>query len=87
MSYSGLALRIAPLQPAKVHSTHHFDSNRLSRHAAVFAFFLQCALPFAVAVFPQKGAIAAAKLEPQFQGKVDATTGKQIETFYYNKGI
>ena len=52
----------------------------------VIAVFLQLALPFAVAVFPQRGAIAAASLEPQFHGRKD-TRGQPVETYYYNKGI
>ena len=55
--------------------------------AGVFAVFLQGALPLAIALFPQKGSIAASALEPQFQNKVDSKTGKAIETYTYNKGV
>jgi hypothetical protein len=46
----------------------------------VIGAFLQCALPFAVALFPQRGSIASGKLEPQFGGR-------GIDTYYFNKGV
>ena len=59
---------------------------RLAVELSVVAVFLQCALPFAVALFPQVGALPAASLEPQFHGRRDAA-GRVIETYYYNKGL
>lgn len=53
---------------------------RLGVELGIFACFLQGALPFAVALFPQKGSIAASALEPEFQGK-------GVDVFYYNKGL
>jgi hypothetical protein len=41
---------------------------------------LQFSLPFAVALFPQKGSIAAASLEPTF-------ANRGIATYYFNKGV
>lgn len=52
----------------------------------IIGVFLQLALPFAVAVFPQRGSIAASVLEPQFHHLKDAS-GKSIDTFYFNKGV
>ena len=60
---------------------------KLGVELAVFACFLQGALPFAVALFPQTGRIAAADLEPQFRGRVSAKTGKPVEFYTYNKGV
>jgi hypothetical protein len=60
---------------------------KLGVELAVFACFLQGALPFAVALFPQTGRIAAADLEPQFQGRVSAKTGRPVEYYTYNKGV
>jgi len=53
---------------------------KLGVELSIFALFLQCALPFAVALFPQRGSISAKDLEPQFQNR-------GIETYYYNKGV
>jgi hypothetical protein len=39
-----------------------------------------------IAVFPQRGAIAAEVLEPQFRGR-KAPDGSVITTYYYNKGL
>lgn len=47
---------------------------------AVIAAFLQGALPFAVALFPQTGSIAADKLEPEFRNRGTAT-------YTFNKGL
>jgi sideroflexin-5 len=52
---------------------------RFGVELAVVAFFLQAALPFALALFPQRGAIAAGALEPEFRAKKTAT-GAEIET-------
>ena len=60
---------------------------KLGVELAVFACFLQGALPFAVALFPQTGRIAAADLEPQFRGRVSAKTGRPVEYYTYNKGV
>ncbi len=59
---------------------------KLAVELSVFALFLQCALPFAVALFPQKGSISANSLEPQFRGRLDST-GQPIDRYYFNKGI
>jgi sideroflexin-5 len=53
----------------------------------VIGAFLQCALPLAVALFPQRGSIAADDLEPQFRGRKDAATGAEVTTYFYNKGL
>lgn len=53
---------------------------------SVIAACLQCALPFAIAVFPQTGSVQAAALEEGLQRKVDRN-GNPITTYYYNKGI
>ena len=60
---------------------------RLGVELSVFAVFLQCALPFAVALFPQTGTIAAADLEPQFRGRVDPATGRPVLSYTFNKGV
>jgi tricarboxylate carrier len=60
---------------------------KLAVELAVFACFLQGALPFAVALFPQTGRIAAADLEPEFRGRVSAVTGRPVEFYTYNKGV
>jgi ribosomal protein S18 acetylase RimI-like enzyme len=70
------AVRASSLGPAMAKSL----PLRLSVELGIFACFLQGALPFAVALFPQKGSIAAADVEPQFQGK-------GVGTYYYNKGL
>ncbi|KAL3233519.1 Sideroflexin FSF1 [Nakaseomyces bracarensis] len=44
------------------------------------------ALPFALAVFPQRQAIQVSKLESELQDKKDKN-GKQIEKVYFNRGI
>lgn len=49
---------------------------------AVIAAFLQGALPFAVALFPQKGSISADKLEPEFRDRPGIPP-----TLYFNKGV
>lgn len=54
---------------------------------SVIAVFLQCALPFAVAMFPQQGTIAASALEPEFQAKVSPATGKRLDHYVFNKGL
>lgn len=59
---------------------------RMGVELSIIAVFLQLALPFAVAVFPQRGAIAAESLEPQFRGR-KAPDGSVITTYYYNKGL
>jgi hypothetical protein len=43
-------------------------------------------LPFAIAVFPQYGGIAAADVEEQFRNAKDAA-GNPIDNFKYNKGL
>jgi sideroflexin-5 len=59
---------------------------RVGIELSVIAVFLQCALPFAVALFPQKGSIPASALEPSFQNRKDKD-GNVISTYYYNKGV
>ena len=59
---------------------------RLGVELAVFAVFLQCALPPAVALFPQTGVIAAADVEPAFRAR-KTRDGRAVESFTYNKGI
>lgn len=59
---------------------------RFGVELALIAGFLQGALPLALAVFPQVGAIPAGALEPAFHGRVDAA-GRPVTTFYYNKGL
>lgn len=44
------------------------------------------ALPFALAIFPQKREIAVEKLEPEFQNLTDSK-GNKINTLYFNRGI
>lgn len=44
------------------------------------------ALPLAIALFPQQVQIAAADVEPKFQGKMDAA-GQPIQWYTYNKGL
>jgi hypothetical protein len=39
-----------------------------------------------VALFPQRGSIAASALEAEFQNKVDSK-GQKIDTYFYNKGV
>ena len=52
----------------------------------VISSCLQCALPFAIAVFPQTGSVPSSSLEDNFAHRVDRE-GKPITTFFYNKGI
>eukprot|EP00047_Mylnosiga_fluctuans_P022097 m.113533 g.113533 ORF g.113533 m.113533 type:complete len:328 (-) comp9137_c0_seq1:84-1067(-) len=59
---------------------------RLPVEAAVCALSFIFGLPFAISLFPQEGAIAAAKLEPQFRGLKDQA-GSPIDTLYFNKGL
>jgi len=54
---------------------------RLAVELGVFAAFLQGALPLAVALFPQKGAVRAGDLEERFHGR-----GKDY-VYTYNKGL
>lgn len=71
------AARAAPgLGPLLARST----GARTLFELAVIAAFLQGALPFAVALFPQTGSIAADKLEPEFRNR-----GTAMYTF--NKGL
>jgi len=53
---------------------------------SIIAVFLQCALPFAVALFPQTATVAASDLEPPFRGLVTAT-GEPVRAFTFNKGL
>lgn len=53
---------------------------------SIIAVFLQCALPFAVALFPQRGAISADDLEPEFRGR-KGPDGQPLTTYFYNKGV
>ena len=53
---------------------------RFAVELGVIAAFLQGALPLAVAVFPQRGEIAADALEPQFRGRGTAV-------YSFNKGL
>ena len=55
---------------------------RAAVELAVLAAFLQGALPMAIALFPQTGAIAAKDLEPRFAEKY----GRDA-VFTYNKGL
>ena len=50
------------------------------------AFSLQCMLPAALAVFPQKSEFDTAKLEPQFANLEDKR-GNHITKLYANKGL
>ena len=59
---------------------------RVAVELTIFAAFLQAALPFAVALFPQTGTIAARDLEQEFRGRRGAD-GNIIESYTYNKGI
>lgn len=59
---------------------------RTAVELTVIAAFLQLALPFAIAVFPQRGEIAATDLEPAFHGRKDAS-GAEIKSYFYNKGL
>ena len=78
------ALRAAPgLGPFMARSA----GARLGIELAVFAAFLQCALPPALALFPQTGTIRAAELEPSFQSRVHSVTGKPMDVYFYNKGL
>ena len=52
----------------------------------LIATCLYMGLPPAIALFPQIGAIDVSKLEPEFQGLLNAK-GKPISTLYYNKGL
>jgi hypothetical protein len=60
---------------------------KLTVELSILAVFLQGALPLAVALFPQKGTIAAASLEPEFQNRISPTTNLPITTYVYNKGL
>lgn len=44
------------------------------------------ALPLAIAVFPQEMKLAVSGLEPEFQGRTDAS-GKPVEFVFANKGL
>ena len=59
---------------------------RFGVELGIIAVFLQCALPFAVALFPQTGSINAQELEPEFRGRVDGK-GRPITVYTYHKGI
>lgn len=50
------------------------------------AFSLQCMLPAALAVFPQRSTFNVAKLEPQFSNLTDKH-GNRITQLYANKGL
>lgn len=50
----------------------------------VISVCLQLALPFAVALFPQTGAVAASALEQPFK---DAAKKGDFDTYYFNKGV
>lgn len=77
-------IRASPLGAVMARSR----GTRLAVELSVFAVFLQCALPFAVALFPQTGTIAASDVEPAVRNAAkDSVTGKPLEVFYYNKGI
>lgn len=73
----------ASLGPAMARST----AVRMGVELSLIGVTLQLGLPIAVALFPQRGSISASELEPEFRGRVDPATGKEIGTFYYNKGI
>ena len=78
-------VRVVPVVAQSVR--HNFGRVKLGVELAVFACFLQGALPFAVALFPQTGRIAAADLEPEFRGRVSAATKRPVEFYTYNKGV
>ena len=59
---------------------------RLPVHAAVVTAAFGFALPLAISVFPQTGAIEVSKLEPSLRALTDPD-GKKIETVFYNKGL
>ena len=58
----------------------------LAVELAIIGTCLQCALPFAIALFPQTGSVSAAALEDEFKSRVDRE-GRPVATFFYNKGI
>ena len=60
---------------------------KLAVELSILAVFLQGALPLAVALFPQKGTIAASDLEKEFQNRLSPTTNLPITTYVYNKGL
>jgi tricarboxylate carrier len=76
-------IRTTNLGPAMVKSL----PVKLTVELSILAVFLQGALPLAVALFPQKGTIAASSLEPEFQNRISPTTNKTITTYVYNKGL
>ena len=53
----------------------------------MIAVFLQCALPFAVALFPQHVRVASSQLEPEFRDLKDAQSGLPLTSFVFNKGV
>ena len=59
---------------------------KMLAEVAVVTCLLFVAVPPALGAFPQQDEISASELEPQFQSKVDSN-GKQIETFFFNKGL
>ena len=50
------------------------------------ALALYVSLPCAIAAFPQEGSLSRSELEEKFQNLKDSS-GKEIETFYFNKGL
>lgn len=62
-------------------------SVRIGVELAVIGVFLQCALPMAIALFPQRNALSPTSLEPAFASKINPTTGKPVESYYFNKGV
>lgn len=55
-------------------------------NCACVALSLQCMLPAALAVFPQKSTFAVSNLEPKFSNLVDKR-GERITQLYANKGL
>lgn len=59
---------------------------RLGVQLTVIGTFLQCALPFAVALFPQEASLPAESLEPGFRD-LRLSDGRRVDRLYFNKGL
>jgi len=53
---------------------------------SVIAFALWIALPISVSLFPQRGSVKANEIEEEFK-ELRNSKGRQVDTFYYNKGL
>eukprot|EP00158_Paraphelidium_tribonemae_P008110 Partr_v1_DN28477_c4_g1_i5_m41139 putative Mitochondrial cation transporter len=82
-------LTVVPLILSRLETMSFFRGSKpriLAANVALITGALFYALPAAIAMFPQRGLIAAHKLEPQF-GNLKNSDGSPVKQFTFNKGL